>query len=403
MAANGRNFVGANENLPMFKHFFKVIWPEAIQTKKLMLPQKFAVTYNNELSREVLLEVPNSRVWRVRLTRERGDETKVWLHSGFGEFLRFYSIVARDCLIFKYNGRSRFEVVICDSTACEIAYPNEEPPASSGEDGDSYDDSEFDSDAPAGGEEEEEHSNGSGSESEQAEIGNPRSGDGSWSRRRFKRPAGTTAGGRENRGKRPRLAEEDSDTSADSDHRRAGKGSGKGKRVWKWTGSGASGSRRRQKRPQPSYGRDDDLRIRLLAAKIVTITRFWWSLKHLSTESKNAIHRAIDRSNPGRHSVLIVMKKTHIHPGIFNIPAKFAKRHFHQHSEVVTMRVYEQDEGFVGEWCVSAERIERNLVSVRRGWIEFCADNRLVEEDVCLFDLVDRKGKIFDVHIFRAE
>ncbi|CAI0396957.1 unnamed protein product, partial [Linum tenue] len=78
MAAFGRNFTGEDdENLPRFNHFIKELCPEAIETKKLMLPRKFVKTVRDELSREVCLEAPNGRIWIIGLTREPGDRNIV--------------------------------------------------------------------------------------------------------------------------------------------------------------------------------------------------------------------------------------------------------------------------------------------------------------------------------------
>ncbi|CAL1365784.1 unnamed protein product [Linum trigynum] len=142
-----------------FNHFIKELCPEAILTKKLMLPRKFVKTVRDELSREVCLEAPNGRIWIIGLTREPGDRNIVWLDSGFGEFLSFYSIGARHSLIFKYRGGSHFQVVVCDNTACEVAYTAEVLPVSFGEE-DGSDDPEFDGEEADGEEEEEEEMDG---------------------------------------------------------------------------------------------------------------------------------------------------------------------------------------------------------------------------------------------------
>ncbi|KAJ0011044.1 hypothetical protein Pint_34525 [Pistacia integerrima] len=101
-------------------HFFKVILPSSLEEKKLEIPQMFVKKFGNELSDIATLEVPNGRVWLIGLTK---DGTKIWFRDGWHDFVQYHSIAVGYFLVFKYLKNSTFQVLIFDSTACEIHYP----------------------------------------------------------------------------------------------------------------------------------------------------------------------------------------------------------------------------------------------------------------------------------------
>ncbi|XP_057980057.1 B3 domain-containing transcription factor VRN1-like [Malania oleifera] len=113
---------GDRSNLPAGEtfNFFKIIRPTDIRDGKLRLPPKFVRKYGKKLSNPVLVKVPNGSVWKVELMKCDGG---VWLQNGWREFSKYYSIGQGHLLIFKYEGFSRFLVIICDMTASEIEYP----------------------------------------------------------------------------------------------------------------------------------------------------------------------------------------------------------------------------------------------------------------------------------------
>ncbi|KAL5790799.1 hypothetical protein ACOSQ2_005687 [Xanthoceras sorbifolium] len=100
-------------------HFFKVILPATLEDKKLRIPENFVRKFGDELSAAVTLTVPNGRTWHVQLTK---DEKKIWLHDGWHDFVKCYSICAGYFLVFKYGKNSSFHVLIFDKTACEVQY-----------------------------------------------------------------------------------------------------------------------------------------------------------------------------------------------------------------------------------------------------------------------------------------
>ncbi|KAK3195628.1 hypothetical protein Dsin_026938 [Dipteronia sinensis] len=101
-------------------HFFKVILNSTLEDKKLKIPEKFVRIFGDELSAAVVtLTVPNGQVFRVNLTK---DGTRFWFHDGWHEFIQYHSIGAGYFLVFEYRKNSSFNVLIFDTTACEIKY-----------------------------------------------------------------------------------------------------------------------------------------------------------------------------------------------------------------------------------------------------------------------------------------
>ncbi|KAJ0011049.1 hypothetical protein Pint_34522 [Pistacia integerrima] len=112
--------VTSNSFMEKSSHFFKVILPSSLEEKKLGIPQMFVKKFGNELSDIATLEVPNGRAWLIGLTK---DGTKIWFRDGWHDFVQYHSISVGYFLVFKYLKNSTFQVLIFDSTACEIHYP----------------------------------------------------------------------------------------------------------------------------------------------------------------------------------------------------------------------------------------------------------------------------------------
>ncbi|KAK3195651.1 hypothetical protein Dsin_026961 [Dipteronia sinensis] len=101
-------------------HFFKVILPQTRKDKNLRIPEKFARKFGDELSDVAMLRVPNGRVWHVGMTK---DGSKILFNDGWHDFVEYHSICAGYFLVFKYGRNSNFDVLILDTTYCEIQYP----------------------------------------------------------------------------------------------------------------------------------------------------------------------------------------------------------------------------------------------------------------------------------------
>ncbi|PIA52407.1 hypothetical protein AQUCO_01000343v1 [Aquilegia coerulea] len=102
--------------------FFKIIHGNIIADQQLVLPTKFVTKHGNEFSDNVTLKVPNGSVWTIKLNK---DDGKICLCAGWKDFVEYHSIHAGHVLIFRYDGKSCFYVIICDMTTVEINYPSE--------------------------------------------------------------------------------------------------------------------------------------------------------------------------------------------------------------------------------------------------------------------------------------
>ncbi|KAK1400988.1 hypothetical protein POM88_000593 [Heracleum sosnowskyi] len=113
--------------------FFKIIISEISSESKLMIPEKFARKYGEELGRHVQLKAPGSVAWRVDVQRKKG---KIWLRKGWPEFATFYSLCFGHSIFFVYQGNCNFKVVIFDPSATEIDYPLQPEKRTRGHSGD---------------------------------------------------------------------------------------------------------------------------------------------------------------------------------------------------------------------------------------------------------------------------
>ncbi|XP_050915687.1 B3 domain-containing transcription factor VRN1 [Lathyrus oleraceus] len=102
------------------KHFMKAILPSPIHAKQIRIPEEFITRFGNELNNVATITVPDGRVWEMEL-KKCGKE--VYFCKKWQEFAEYYCIGYGCYLCFKYEGKSKFSVVIFDITSVEISYP----------------------------------------------------------------------------------------------------------------------------------------------------------------------------------------------------------------------------------------------------------------------------------------
>lgn len=85
------------------------------------LPLKFARRHGKNLPKVAYLEVPTAQVSKIHLVRD--PQGRIWVAKGWEEFIKNYSIRHGHLLVFRYDGKSHFHVLIFDKTATEIEYP----------------------------------------------------------------------------------------------------------------------------------------------------------------------------------------------------------------------------------------------------------------------------------------
>ncbi|KAG6663231.1 B3 domain-containing transcription factor VRN1-like isoform X1 [Carya illinoinensis] len=120
MTSQGQRDCDSTASTLKAPHFFKIILPRCLQDRKLRFPKKFVRKYGEGLSNLALLKLPNGAEWKVELRQCDGG---VWFQKGWQEFLEYYSIKLGHLLVFKYEGHSRFNVLVFDESATEIEYP----------------------------------------------------------------------------------------------------------------------------------------------------------------------------------------------------------------------------------------------------------------------------------------
>lgn len=84
-----------------------------------MIPRSFVDQYGQELSNPVLLTLPSGVKWKVNWTKRDDD---IWFRKVWERFAQYYSLNYGHFLLFRYEGRSKFKVLIFAMSAIEIDY-----------------------------------------------------------------------------------------------------------------------------------------------------------------------------------------------------------------------------------------------------------------------------------------
>ncbi|CAN4090541.1 unnamed protein product [Withania somnifera] len=84
------------------------------------IPEDFARRYCKDMLNPVYLEVAGGEVWEVEVEH---SEAQILLAKGWQDFCDYYSISWGHFLMFGYNARSHYDVIIFDLSAAEIEYP----------------------------------------------------------------------------------------------------------------------------------------------------------------------------------------------------------------------------------------------------------------------------------------
>ncbi|KAG9444647.1 hypothetical protein H6P81_015987 [Aristolochia fimbriata] len=102
---------------------FYIILLEDFSTQ-VPLPRAFVNRYISKKRKpgKAILQAQSGEIWRVELTGGgggRGASRKLYLRDGWESFARDNSLKEFDFLLFEYEGRMRFRVLIFDKNACE--------------------------------------------------------------------------------------------------------------------------------------------------------------------------------------------------------------------------------------------------------------------------------------------
>jgi len=84
------------------------------------IPDEFIKRFGNELKNVATITVPDGCDWEMELKKCGND---IYFCNKWQQFSEYYSIGYGSYLCFKYEGDSKFSVVIFDVTSVEICYP----------------------------------------------------------------------------------------------------------------------------------------------------------------------------------------------------------------------------------------------------------------------------------------
>ncbi|KAL6297611.1 hypothetical protein ACE6H2_005753 [Prunus campanulata] len=101
-------------------HFMKTITNTNARDKRLRVPKTFMDKYGEHLSDQIHLKLPGGSESEVKLRRCAGE---FWFEKGWPEFSKFCSLDFGSYLVFRYEGKSKFHVLIFYESGTEIEYP----------------------------------------------------------------------------------------------------------------------------------------------------------------------------------------------------------------------------------------------------------------------------------------
>ncbi|XP_057732009.1 B3 domain-containing protein LOC_Os12g40080-like [Arachis stenosperma] len=101
-------------------HFFQIVNETSLQNGELRIRRSFVSEHWQGISSPVLLVLPNGSEWKMDWEKRDAD---VCFVQGWKKFAEFYSLEKEQVLMFKYEGKSRFNVIILGRSGLEREYP----------------------------------------------------------------------------------------------------------------------------------------------------------------------------------------------------------------------------------------------------------------------------------------
>ncbi|XAR61828.1 hypothetical protein NMG60_11016352, partial [Bertholletia excelsa] len=105
-------------NLPVSRHFFKVMMPGFLT--KLILPPVFCKRFGLKKSSEATLTSCKGS-WKVEIGECR--EEKLCFGAGWHEFARSHELDVGDFAVFEHKGSMHFQVSMFGPSCCEKEFP----------------------------------------------------------------------------------------------------------------------------------------------------------------------------------------------------------------------------------------------------------------------------------------
>ncbi|KAJ9170775.1 hypothetical protein P3X46_018855 [Hevea brasiliensis] len=332
--------------------FFKIILEDTVRDKKLEIPRSFVKKYGNALSNQAILKLPDGASWKIELFKGCYVCCDVWLSEGWQEFVDYYSVKLAHLLLFTYEGNSQFSVVIFSKTATEIDYPLrnmdfkfQEPKREETEDGFSAEAMDVDFPNPTK----------SGQEREQP-LRRPKN------EKTFQRATAFKS-------KNPLMVINMRPSYVPP--------AGNKMVILLMKASWSIQLALKNKKKKSLICKEQKTHEKTTPSSSIRIT----SESARKFVSKNPFFK-------------VVMKASYLYLYL-HIPTRFARMHS-KHWEKNTITLQVEDRSWNAMLTYSGSRLTG-------GWIRFAKENFLKEDDVCIFELIDRSKLILKVSIFRSE
>ncbi|CAM0875854.1 unnamed protein product [Alopecurus aequalis] len=104
-------------NLDDEKKYFLMLMIGDFQ-HEMIIPEEFVKRFKGEIPGEMILETKNRRIYIIGVAKH---QEKLVLTVGWGDFVKNFGLQMGDTIIFRYNGNSKFSVIIFDKLGCENA------------------------------------------------------------------------------------------------------------------------------------------------------------------------------------------------------------------------------------------------------------------------------------------
>ncbi|CAN0864376.1 B3 domain-containing transcription factor VRN1 [Linum grandiflorum] len=98
-------------------YFFRIMLDFMLQDGRIYIPTEFVERHRDRLtgSRTATLKAVNGQTWEVELV-SNGEDGKIWLGNGWGEFSKKQSLQQGDVVVFRLEQDCYFHVMVFDST-----------------------------------------------------------------------------------------------------------------------------------------------------------------------------------------------------------------------------------------------------------------------------------------------
>ncbi|KAM0917324.1 hypothetical protein ACQ4PT_009599 [Festuca glaucescens] len=85
---------------------------------EMIIPEEFVKRFKGEIPGKITLETKNHCSYIIGVAKQ---QEKLVLTAGWGNFVETFALQMGDTIVFRYNGNSKFSVIIFDNLGCENA------------------------------------------------------------------------------------------------------------------------------------------------------------------------------------------------------------------------------------------------------------------------------------------